>query len=265
MTADDVQYLAAAIKFTAVPIGAIEFMTPASRQRLEQWLVTRLPKLLKAFAIALGLTYVMVMLLVIAGPYVAIAYFTFGGLILGQLQALDGQVQYPSLSVLVTPVIVIAASLEKWVLPLSWVLAIGAPYEHFSTWANGFPGVDWILPDYSGPVFLKHYQDTFNSIEDWLWDWLAFVNVSYFFFSRGLMLLVIIFIQLSLFAGLTLAATLCLLLPIEIVILASDRLKNGLHIVEGQIPIAAFMLLLIGETLDFGTKTFCRWAGTICS
>jgi hypothetical protein len=260
VTTDDLQYLAATIQFSAVPIGALEFMTPESRQRLESWLVTQLPKLLKSLLLVLALLYITVFLLVKVGPYVAIAYLLFGGLIATAVSlSSDNPMNGAILGWALGLVILIAAALEAWVLPASWVLAIASPFELFSTWANSFGLVDWLLPDYSASAFLKNYQDTFNRLENWLWSWLRYFYFGYFFFSRGLMLIAVIVIQLALVAGGALIVSLCLAIPVYLFIWISDRLKQRLHIAEGRIPIAAFVLFVIGETLDFGIQTFCRW------
>jgi hypothetical protein len=259
-TTDSLNYLAAALKFSAVPAAAFELIPEECRDAIESWLVEKLPKLIKSFSIIFLFLYVCVLLLAKFGPYLLLFFLFFRGTDWLILLVSDGKLtRMIGYSFIFFFGILVAAIFEKWILPESWVLAIAYPFEVFSVWANGNPYVDWILPDYSGSGFLEHFRQVFLALENWLWNWLAFLSWIYFFLGRGFMLFMVVFIQILFFLGIIIAALLAIWLPLCLFIQFSDFVKHTLRIVKGRIPVGAFTLWAIGETLEFGLKTLVQF------
>lgn len=261
-TMETLIYLAAVLKFSSVPTGAFELVGEERRDAIESWLVDKLPELIKSFGVTLLVLYVCVFLLVNIGPYLVLFYIVFGRFITWRIFLAMGEDDIASWAVFDIALslgILVAAILEKWILPDSWVLAIAYPFEAFSVWANGIPYVDWVLPDYSGKGFLEHFRRVFLAIEDWLWNWLAFLNWGYFFIARGFMLLTVIVIQILFFLGVILGLAFALGLPVHLFIQFSDFVKRRLGIAKGPIPVGAVILWATGESLEFGLKTLERF------
>jgi hypothetical protein len=251
-------YVAAALKFSAVPAAAFELLTKERREAIETWLVGKLPRLIRNFSITVIVLYVCVALLVKAGPYLILIVFLFGNLIsflvLGYVNEKHVAAYYGALWALSIATL-IAAILEKWVIPEAWIVAIGYPFETVSNWANTHPYVDWFLPDYSGEKFLEDFRHVFRAIEDWLWSWLAFLSALYFFYARGAMLLMVVMIQLLLLLGVVFGTLIVLGLPVYAFIKLSDYFKHRLRIDKDRIPLLALVFWAIGETIEFAMKT----------
>jgi hypothetical protein len=251
-------YVAAALKFCAVPAAAFELLGKARREALESWLVVRLPQWIGALSITLLVLYVSVALLVKAGPYLVLVFFLGGRLIgwfvfasLDQKQAHAFQMSMFVFSIAVT----VAAVVEKWVIPEAWIVAAGYPFETVSTLANSDPLLDWLLPDYSGQGFLDEFRRVFDAVENWLWSWLAVLGWGYFFFARGVMLLMVVLIQLLLALGVVLVALIVLGFPLYAFVKLSDVARMALRIDKERIPLGALILWATGETIEFALKT----------
>lgn len=257
-------FTAAALKFSAVPAAAFELLSAQRRTAIEAWLLGKLPRLVWTFLVTLLVLYVSVALLVKLGPYVLLIVFLFGGLVSLAVAVQLGPEKYAALyalyAVLVVAVLV-AAVLEKWVLPEAWILALGYPFEAVSAWASANPYVDYLLPDYRVQAFLDHFRSVFRRIEDWLWDWLAFLSGTYFFLARGVMVVMIAAIQLLLGLGIAIGALLVLGVPPYLFMKFSDQVRQRLNIDKDRIPVGAFFFWATGETIEFGMKvhdTFWR-------
>jgi hypothetical protein len=252
-------YVAAALKFSAVPAAAFELLTKERRAAIETWLVGKLPRLIRSFSITLVVLYVCVALLVKAGPYLVVVYIFFGNLIspvvLSRLNEIRHIAAFYSAIIVLSIAILIAAILEKWVIPETWIVAIGYPFETVSNWANAHPYVDWFLPDYSAQKFLEDFRHVFRAIEDWLWSWLAFLNAFYFFFARGAMLLTVVVIQLLLLLGASFGVLIVLGFPVYAFIKLSDYFKRRMRIDKDRIPLLALIFWAFGETIEFAMKT----------
>lgn len=256
MGVDHVHLVADFLRLVAVPAAAIEFLDSQRREAIESWLAGTLPKVVKGTALALALVYVMVLLLVSLGPWLVLSFLFFGKLInLVVMKTIGGdsaQLGCAAVAFVLSVVTVIAAVLEKWVIPESWVLSLAYPYETFSVWANGHWLVDWLLPDFTAAGFLAHYREVVEAAEDWLWDWLAFVYGLYFFVARGIMLVMIGAIQLALFASIALAAVLVPLTPLHFVMKLSEYLKRRLRFaIPGRLPVIGLLVVMIAELTDF--------------
>ncbi|OUL99992.1 hypothetical protein A8M77_23470 [Variovorax sp. JS1663] len=253
------EFIAALLKFSAVPAAAFELMSKERRARTESWLVGRLPKLIKAFLVTLVVLNVCVALLVKAGPYLFLLFFLFGGLISTVMMLSLKEDQLFAYLATVFAFIVagmVAAALEKWVIPEAWIVTMGRPFEAVSAWANTNPYVDWLLPDYSGQAFLENFRSFFSSLEHWLWSWLAFVWSTYFFFARGVMVLMVALIQLLLAVGVVAGAIVAVGGPLYLFMKFSDYTRLKLDIDKDRIPVGAFFFWATGETIEFGLKAY---------
>lgn len=253
---DHVHLVADFLRLVAVPAAAIEFLDAQRREAVESWLADTLPKVVRGTALALALVYVMVLLLVSVGPWLVVIFFFFGRLISFVVtRAVGGESAQLGCAVaafVVSFVATLAAVLEKWVIPESWILALAYPYETFSVWANGYWLVDWLLPDFTAAGFLAHYREVVKAAEDWLWDWLAFVYGLYFFVARGIMLVMVGAIQLALFASIVLAAVMVPLTPLHFIMKLSEYLKRRLRFaIPGRLPVIGLLVVMIAELTDF--------------
>ena len=262
MSSLDLNYLAAVLKFFAVPAAVFELIAKEYRDRIESWLVEKLPKLLKSFGITFVILYILVVLLVKLGPFLVILYLLFINLITKIItDIITSETGWnPIGTALVIGCglflgFIVAAIFEKWILPESWILTIAYPFEAFSVWANSNSYVDLVLPDYSGERFLEYYRQVFLAIENFLWSWLAIVYRIYFFLARGLMLLMVILIQISFFLSTLFLLLFSFWLPLFLFIRFSDFVKRTFRIARDRIPVGAFILWATGETLEFILKT----------
>lgn len=251
-------YVAAALKFSAVPAAAFELLGKARREALESWLVLRLPRWIVTFSITLLVLYASAALLVKAGPYLLLVFYVASRLIallVGLSADPKKAVDYQLTMLVISIAVMIAAALEKWVIPEAWIVAAGYPFETVSTWANAHPLLDWLLPDYSAQGFLDDFRRVFDRIENWLWGWLAFLNWGYFFFARGVMLLMVVAIPLLLALGIVLGALVLLGLPVYGFVKLSDLARQALRIDKERIPLGALIFWATGETIEFAMKT----------
>ena len=69
------------------------------------------------------------------------------------------------------------------------------------------------------------------------------------------MLLMVVLIQILFFLGVILGLLLTLDLPVHLFIQFSGFVKRTLRIAKGRIPVGAVILLVAGESLEFGLKT----------
>lgn len=253
-----IAYVAAALKFSAVPAAAFELLGKARREAMEAWLVLRLPRWISGFSLTLLVLYVAVALLVKAGPYLVLLFF-IGGRLLGFLMAMSLNQKdiegFSMLMFLVVLAVLAFAVLEKWVIPEAWIVAAGLPFETVSRWANAHPVLDWLLPDYVGRDFLDDFRRVFHRLENWLWSWLAVLGWGYFFFARGMMLLMVVLIQLLLGAGVVLGVLIVLGLPLALFVKFSDLARRLLRIDKERIPLGALIFWATGETIEFAMKT----------
>jgi hypothetical protein len=250
-------FVAAALKFTAVPAAAFELLSAQRRTAIEAWLFGKLPKLVATFMATLFMLFISVALLVKAGPYLLLIYFLFYGVIsLAILLYWDAEkfLAYHVVGIVLSIAITVAAALEKWVIPEAWVVAMGHPFEVVSEWANTSPFIDWFLPDYSVQAFRENFRGVFHRIEEWLWDWLAFLYGAYFFLTRGAMLLMIALIQLLLVVGIVVGVIVVLAIPPSLFMKFSDCVRQKLHIDKDRIPVGAFFFWATGETIEFGMR-----------
>ena len=142
----------------------------------------------------------------------------------------------------------VAAALEKWLIPESWILTMSRPYEAFSVWANQHWLVDWLLPNFTAEGFLAYYREVLEMVESWLWDWLAWGWGLYFFFARGLMLVLVVGIQLAFFVSIVLIAILIPLAPLHFVMMLSEA-------------VIAMPLTSFGSVLANHASIACRRSG----
>ena len=257
-----IEFIAALLKFSAVPAAAFELMSKERRATTESWLVGSLPKLIKAFLVTLVVLNVCVALLVKAGPYVFLFFFVFGGLISGVVMLTLKPEQLFAYQVAAFAFLtggMIAAALEKWVIQEAWIVTMGRPFEAVSAWANTNPYVDWLVPDYSGQAFLENFRSFFSSLEHWLWSWLAFAWGAYFFFARGVMVLMVALIQLLLAVGVVAGAFVAVGGPLYLFMKFSDYTRLKLKIDKDRIPVGAFFFWATGETIEFGLKAYGVW------
>lgn len=257
MNLEVLEFAAAAIKYLAVPAAAIELLKLERREAIEAWLAETLPKLVKGIAITLVVLYVTVVLLVVAGPWLVLICLVFGRLFGPVLLAMFSEDEISGCwnLVLIFLVLVFAGALEKWLIPESWILTMSLPYETFSVWANQHWLVDWLLPSFTGEGFLAYYREVLKMAENWLWDTLALVYGLYFFFARGLMLILVAGIQLAFLVAIVFTAILIPLAPLHFVMLFSEAVKRRFKFETfGRLPVGAFLVWATGETLEFTVK-----------
>lgn len=258
MSFENLEFAAAALKYLAVPAAAIEFLKQERREKIETWLTETLPKLVRTLSITLAFLFLTVVLLVGLGPWLVLIYAVFGKLVhYIFMLALDEDDYEGCLMIgcLLSVLSVVAAVLEKWLIPESWILSIALPYETFSGWANQHWLIDWLLPDFTGEGFLAYYREILNMAENWLWDWLAWFYQLYFFFARGLMLILVVGVQLAFFAAAIFTAILIPLTPLHFVMKFSEAVKKRFKFQSlGRLPVGAFLVWATGETLEFAVK-----------
>jgi len=253
------ELVASALKYLAVPAAALEFLKLERRQAIEAWVAGTLPRLVKGMGISVVFLYVTVALLVVAGPWLVLLYFVFGRAV-WQFAAFavasddkpDAATGCVATGCLFSVVVFTGSVLEKWLMPESWVVAMAIPYERFSVWANQHWLIDWVLPDFTTEGYLANYRRVLEMAEAWLWDWLAWIYQLYFFFARGLMLVLVGAIQLAFFASIVLAVILVPLAPLHAVMYFSEAVKRKMKFeAMGRVPVGAFLVWGTGETLEF--------------
>lgn len=250
-------FVAATLKFSAVPAAAFELLSMQRRTAIEEWLLGKLPQLVKAVIVTSAVLYVSVVLLVKAGPYMLITLLLFNRVIAWiALWVFDfeGSATFMVTVFAFVMLSLIAAVFEKWFLPEAWILSLGYPFEAVSAWANSIAWADWLLPDYSGREFLDNYRKVFQGVEEWMWEWTAFLYGSYFFLARGAMVLMVALIQVLLVAGIVFGTVTALAIPPYLFMKFSDLVRQRLHIEKDRIPVGAFFFWAAGETIEYGLK-----------
>jgi hypothetical protein len=113
-------YVTDILKYVAVPAAAFEFLSEEKRNRVEHWIVKRLPKFLKGFAFTLLISLVIFFILLYGQKWIVATFLVLGVFfyLIGQFSSSFDTVfsEYflPSLVVAL-----IFAAIEYWVLPES--------------------------------------------------------------------------------------------------------------------------------------------------
>src|SRR5882672_3807481 len=162
----DLDYVAALLRFTAVPLALFELLPKARRGQTEEWLFSKLKPAIISLAAALVIVYVATFAVVKFGPYLVLLFYLLGQglwwLIAGWIEERLDTPDYISSIMFFGPLIVGLVALVLAFLPQAWIVVISWPFESFSHWSTGHPFLNLLVPDYSSRSFIANYQSVFN-------------------------------------------------------------------------------------------------------
>ncbi|PTX62188.1 hypothetical protein C8N46_103287 [Kordia periserrulae] len=242
-------YISDVLKYFAVPAAAFEFLSDEKKARLEQWILKKLPSfLLYAVGFFFGISLVMTLL-----AYGSI--FLVAGLI---VIAIVGSMFSETISDYRFAVLFAAlffAAIQQWILPESWTIALAYPLEFICDMFQKVPVINSFLPDYDAEQFVTSYQNFFEKFELDFIGWLYIVKI-YAFATKGLLLMIILLLDILAILFVCLIVFLVLLVPINAVVKLSDYLKKIFKINEKAVPVGAFIIWSLGETIAIIIHTY---------
>lgn len=238
-------YISDILKYFAVPAAAFEFLNDEKKLQLERWILKKLPKIilfsvLFFFGISLAMTVL---------AYGSI--FLVAGLIIIAVIGSPFSETISDYRFLVLFTALIFAAIQQWILPETWTLALAYPLEFICDIFQKVPVINSFLPDYDAAQFVHGYQNFFDKFD------LNFSLVKiYSFATEGLLLMIILLLDIMAILFICLIVFLVLLVPLNAIIKLSDFIKKILKIKEKVIPIGAFIIWSLGETIAIIVNTY---------
>ncbi|MGH1383958.1 hypothetical protein [Kordia sp.] len=235
-------YISDLLKYFAVPAAAFEFLSDEKKLQLEKWILKKLPKFL---------LYAVIFFFGISLTITALAYgsiFLVAGLI---VIAIVGSAFSETISDYRFAILLIAlifAAIQQWILPESWTIALAYPLEFICDIFQKVPIINSFLPDYDAVQFVTSFQSFFDKMNLDFSGWIYIVKV-YAFATKGLLLMIILSLDIFAILFVCLIVFLVLLVPLNAVIKLSDFIKKIFKIKEKAIPIGAFIIWSLGETI----------------
>ncbi len=240
-------YVIDVLKYLSVPAAIFEFLSKEKQQRIEQWIVKRLPQILKTFAITFLSTFLLVLILTYGGYWIVVSYFVISKIITSFSNDYDND--YSSFFFMSLIVALVFAAVQHWVLPDSWTYALAYPFEYVSEWLNSYSFLDPIIPDFKAQEFITDYEAFFKSVYQFDSAWWSYFLKVYLFSTKGFMLIILIVINMALLVSFFTLASVVLLFPFNLFIKFSNYLKVRFSLNKGNIPIGAFLIWCIAETV----------------
>ena len=146
--------------------------------------------------------------------------------------------------------------IERWVLPDSWIYALGWPIEFATGIFNDISFLESVFPEFSTKDFVIEYRDFFQPTEtiEGSGFWYHAGKV-YAFSKHGFKLLLILVLDLAIIASFATLAGLIFCFPFHLFIQLSKWLNHRFSLTESSVPLGAFFLWGIGETIAIGLST----------
>lgn len=242
-------YVIDVLKYLSVPAAAFEFLSEKKKQQIEHWIVRRLPKVLKTFAITFVITTILVLVLIYAGSWLILLYFFIGRLIAqfdndGYQDGDFAEFFYISIGIAL-----ILAPIQHWVLPDSWNYALAYPIELVFDTLNQSSHLDPLIPNFSSEGFIVEYEYFFERFKEMDLKWWQYPFKIYLFATKGFMLLMILIIDIALLIAIVALIFLIIFVPFNMFIKVSTYLKKVFAIKEGNIPLGAFLIWGMAESI----------------
>lgn len=257
---DSLKYFASVLRLISIPAGALELLPESKRDAIEAWLWETSRKGLKALGVSAVIFYVAILILTHFAPYVVmiLVFLPLGSLFFLVLVAHLLETVWGRLIV----GLFIACVAVGLFCPPRWIIKVGAPLEMFLHQLPRSGVLAYLIPDYSGEVFLAQFNSSVESVRGWLWHWLAWLNSLYFGLAKALIVFVIVLLEVS-FAAVTLIVC---VLPIFLTAYLFLRLSNALKVAmgittKGRLPVGAFVVVAVGEVLTFVVETVTFFHG----
>jgi hypothetical protein len=252
-------YITDVLKYVAVPAAVFEFLSDEKKACVEHWIVTRLPKLLKYFAMTLLISVVLFFVLIHGQKWIVGAFLVIGLLIFIK-ELLFGYSDKSIFWNYIAPVVGVGlffSVIERWVLPDSWIYTLGWPIEFATGIVNDLSFLESIFPEFETKAFVAEYRSFFQPTEtiEGSGFWYHAGRV-YAFSIHGFMLLLILFLDLAIIASFVTLAGLLIFFPFHLFIQLSKWLNQRFSLTESNIPLGAFFLWGIGETIAIGLSTY---------
>jgi hypothetical protein len=242
-------YISDILKYFAVPAAAFEFLSDEKKTQLERWMLKKLPSfLLYAVGFFFGISLVITIL-------AHGSIFLVAGLV---IIAVVGSLFSETISDYRFGVLFAAlffAVIQQWILPESWTIALAYPLEFICDIFQKVPVINSFLPDYDAEQFVTSYQSFFDKYNYDFGSWWYVFKV-YMFATKGLLLMIILLLDILAISFVCLIVFLVLLVPLNAVIKFSDFIKRLLKIREKAIPIGAFIIWSLGETIAIIVNTY---------
>jgi hypothetical protein len=242
-------YIADVLKYFAVPAAAYEFLSNEKKLLLERWILKKLPYLLLYGAVFFfGISLILTIL-----AYGSI--FLVAGLILIAIIGSTFSETISDYRFSVLFVALIFAAIQEWVLPESWIIALAYPLEFICDIFQKVPVINSFLPDYDASQFVTSYQSFFDTFNVDFGGW-SYVLKIYLFATKGLLLLIILLLDILALLFVMLVIFLVFLVPMNAVVKLSDLIRRLFNIKEKAVPIGAFIVWSLGETIAFLVNTY---------
>ena len=242
-------YVTDLLKYAAVPAAAFEFLKEEKRNCVENWIFTKLPKLLSVFAITLLVFAVVFLILIYGQKWIVAGFLGLGVLFYILSQFSEGSSVFSEYFVPVLVTALVFAAIEYWVLPESWIDGMAQLIEFTVGNLSEISFLESVMPPFDSQNFVTEYRSFFEPFD--IFKQFSVLKV-YIFSTHGFMLLLILLLDLAIIASFLSFVGLVIFFPFHLFIRLSKWLNKRFSLTESNVPLGAFFLWGIGETAAIG-------------